>query len=80
MLGFFIVFALLRQGDSFAVFTNRLLISHELAAKVISLSLLANAIPFVLLTNRRLDYAARGIFIATLLYAVFIVLLRFVWT
>jgi hypothetical protein len=53
--------------------------NHKIAALVLSLSLLANAIPFIFYTNRRLDLTARGILVATILYAVLIVLLRYVW-
>lgn len=79
LLGFLVVFAILGTGVGLSAFTNHLLEYHKDLAKVISLSLLANALPFVLFTNRRLDYAARGVFIATMLYAVLIVLLRFIW-
>jgi hypothetical protein len=41
--------------------------------------LLINLIPFVYFNMKRLDYAMRGVFIATMLYALFIVLVKFVW-
>ena len=80
ILGFCIVVALLKGGNSFGGFTDRLFINHRLAALVISLSILINAIPFAYFNSKRLDYTARGIFVATMLYAVFIILLRFVWS
>jgi hypothetical protein len=46
---------------------------------VLSLSLLLNLIPFLYFTNKRLDLSARGVLIATMLYAVLMVLLRYVW-
>jgi hypothetical protein len=43
------------------------------------LSLLANLVPFVWFTSKRLDFWARGVFIATMIYVLFIVLIKFVW-
>lgn len=53
--------------------------NHDAAAKVCTLGLLINIAPFIYFTNKRLDLTARGIFIATVLYAVIIVLLKYVW-
>ncbi len=53
--------------------------SHGSLAKVFSLGLLINIAPFIFYTNRRLDLTARGILIATVLYAVVIILLKYVW-
>jgi hypothetical protein len=47
--------------------------------KVFSLSMLANLAPFIFFNSKRYDHAARGVFIATMLYVVFIVLVRYVW-
>ena len=60
-------------------FINRLFSDGDIASKVISLSVLINVIPFVLYTNRRLDLTGRGILIATMLYGVLFILLKFVW-
>jgi hypothetical protein len=49
------------------------------AAKVVLLSVLVNLIPFAYFNMRRLDYAMRGIFIATMLYAMLVIMLMFVW-
>ena len=58
---------------------DTLISKKDSAATILSLCLLANAIPFIYYTNKRLDHTARGIFIATMLYAVLIVLLKWVW-
>lgn len=79
LIGFLVVFAVLRGGTDISTFLDHLTHHAKDAAKVVSLSILANVLPFLYFTNRRLDYAARGVFIATMLYAVLIVLLRFVW-
>jgi hypothetical protein len=50
-----------------------------MASKVMTLSLLINLIPFLYCTTKRLDYTMRGIVIATMLYALFIILIKFVW-
>ena len=79
VLGFFIVFAILGAGTSLSAFSDYIAHNHQELAKVISLSILINLVPFLLFTRRRLDAAARGILIATMLYFVAYVLLKFVW-
>ena len=46
---------------------------------IISLSVLLNVIPFLYYTSKRLDYTARGLVIATMLYFVLMVLIKYVW-
>lgn len=79
VIGLLVVFLIGRSGNTFGGFIEGLMANHKVAAKVLSLSLIANLIPFIYYTNRRLDYTARGILIATMLYAVLIILLMFVW-
>lgn len=79
VLGFFVVFLVMGGGNSFGPFVQRLLTYHKELATVISLSALANLIPFIYFNSRRLDAASRGVFIATMLYAVIFILLKFVW-
>ena len=43
---------------------------HRLLTVAISLSLMANAILFTIYINARIDNTAKGIFVATLIYAV----------
>lgn len=78
VVGFFIVFLCLRNTQSLSQFVGNMKLPR-IAAFYISLSLLANAIPFAIFNTRRLDYAARGVFIATMLYALVIIFFRFVW-
>jgi hypothetical protein len=80
LIGFMIVFLVMSRDRNFGLFIERLSGYHKLLATVISLSILANLVPFIYFNSRRLDDASKGIFIATMLYAVVIVLLRFVWT
>lgn len=80
VLGFLIVFFVMRAGNTFSTFVTNLSAQHGLLSKVISLSILANLIPFIFFNSRRLDEASKGVFIATMLFAVIIVLLRFVWS
>ena len=79
MLGMLVMYLVKFTGTPFGEFIQSMVNNHQLAAMVLSLSLLANAIPFIYYTNKRLDLTARGILIATMLYAVLIVLLKFVW-
>ena len=79
MLGMLVMYAIKFTGVPFSEFIHAMTSNHKVAAMVLSLSLLANAIPFIFYTNKRLDLTARGILIATMLYAVLIVLLKFVW-
>lgn len=79
LIGVLIFYLVKFRHDSLSSFINSLVHNHDAAVLVLSLSLLANIIPFIYYTNRRLDLTARGLLIATMLYAVFIVLLKFVW-
>ncbi len=79
ILGMLVMYLIKFNGTPFNGFVNALVHDHKVAAMILSLSLLANAIPFIYYTNKRLDLTARGILIATMLYAVLIVMLRFVW-
>jgi len=79
VLGILTMYLIKFNGTSFDAFFSAMNGDHKLAAMVLSLSLLANIIPFVYYTNKRLDLTAKGILIATMLYALVIVLLRFVW-
>ena len=79
VIGMFIVYLILFHNSNFGDFLKQLRHSHDIAAKVLSLSILLNILPFIYFTNKRLDLTARGILIATVLYAVLIILLKFVW-
>jgi amino acid permease len=81
MIGLVIMyFAWFHNGNTFAAYLQTLLRQHDLGAKVLTLSLILNLIPFIFYTSKRLDYTARGILSATILYGVLIILLKFVWS
>jgi len=52
---------------------------HETMFKVFSLALLVNLVPFNIFNRRRSYQASKGVLIATMLYVLFIVLVRYVW-
>lgn len=80
LLGFLIVYFIFRAGSqSIESFVSNYWKDNRTFAKLMTLSLLANLAPFVYCNSKRYDYISRGIFIATMLYVVFIVLLMFVW-
>ena len=74
VLGVITMYFIWFHGSPFGDFYTRISGDHQLASKVLSLSLLAELIPFIYFTNKRLDNSARGVFIATMLYVVFIIL------
>jgi len=47
--------------------------------QILSLSLLMNLIPFLYFSNKRLDLSLKGVVIATMLYALLAVMIKFVW-
>lgn len=77
--GLFVVYYLWGHGEGIVEFVKSLKAQPGLASKVLTLSVLANLIPFVYYTSKRLDYTARGVFIATMLYALLVVFIKFVW-
>lgn len=79
LAGMAIVYFILFREVPFDRFLTYMKHDHRIAAKVLTLSILINLLPFLYFTRRRLDYTARGVLVATILYAVFIILLRFVW-
>lgn len=79
LLGFAIMYLLWNHGLSFGEFVHILSKNHKEFAKVLTMSLLINLAPFVYCNTKRLDYTMRGIVVATMLYAVLIVLIMFVW-
>lgn len=77
MLGVLIMYLVKFNTTSFMDFLGILFQQPKVGAMVFSLGLIANLIPFLFFTSRRLDLAARGVLVATMLYAVLIVILRF---
>ncbi len=68
-------------GNHEGIFEFVRLLTHlkGMAGKVFTLSLLLNLAPFVYYTSKRLDLTAKGIFIATMIYAVIIIFVKYVW-
>lgn len=79
ILGFAIMYLLWGHGMRFGYFMNVLMKNNKEFAKVLTMSLLINLAPFVYANTKRLDNLMRGIVVATMLYAVVIVLIMFVW-
>ena len=78
-VGMFIVYLVWGDHQSVGQFAKIVAAQKGMSAKVVLLGVLANLIPFAYCNIKRLDYAMRGIFIATMLYALLIVLIKFVW-
>ena len=79
VLGFLIMYLLWSHGMKFGPFVSILSRDHKAFARVLTMSLLVNLIPFVYCNSKRYDNTSRGVVVATMLYAVFIVLVMFVW-
>ncbi|HVX01149.1 MAG TPA: hypothetical protein VHA52_12065 [Candidatus Babeliaceae bacterium] len=80
VIGMVIMYFIWFHGSPVGEVARELMSNHDLACKVLSMSLLINILPFSFYTSKRLDHTARGILIATVLYAVFIILVKFVWS
>ncbi len=78
-VGMIVMYNLWGHHQGFFTFLRSLTELKGMAAKVLTLSILINLVPFVYCINKHLDYTLRGIFIATMLYALMIVLIMFVW-
>jgi hypothetical protein len=78
LLGLIGVYFILGQGQGFSIFLEQLQGRPSEAAKVISLSVLANLIPFLYFNKRRLDQTVKGIVIATVLYALTFIYIKYV--
>lgn len=79
VVGFFIMYLAWGNHEGVGTFISHMFHMKGMASKVLTLSLLANLVPFLYTTTKRYDYAMRGIVIATMLYALFIFLIKFVW-
>ena len=79
VLGFFIVYLVMGSGAGLGEFFGDMFRFKAIAALYLTLSILINIVPFIYYTNKRLDHTARGILVATMLYAVLIILIKYVW-
>jgi len=79
VLGFLLVYSFWGHHQGVFSFISSLTGQRGMAAKVVLLSVILNCIPFAYCNIKRLDYTMRGIFIATMIYAVLIVCIMFIW-
>lgn len=79
IVGFALVYLAWFKGRPVGSVINSLMHDGKMAGKVLTMSLLVNLIPFMYFNVKRLDYAMKGVVIATSLYAVLIVIIMFVW-
>lgn len=79
MIGVIIMYFVKFNGVPFGEYITSLFSNGKLGSMVLSLSALLNIIPFLFYTNKRLDLTARGIMVATMLYFVLFILIKFVW-
>jgi hypothetical protein len=79
LIGITVMYFLWGHHDGIGNFIKSLTYQRGMASKVCTLSLLINLIPFAYCNIKRIDYTMKGIFIATMLYVLFIVLIMFVW-
>ena len=79
IFGMFVMYLIWGNHAGVGEFVHTLISQKSMAGKVVLLGMLANLIPFVYFNMKRLDYALRGVFIATMLWAMFDVLVRYVW-
>jgi hypothetical protein len=78
LLGFITVYFVKARAMGMDAFLSHLQANHDAAGVVITLSVLANLIPFLIFNRRRQDQAVKGVVIATILYALFFVYVKFV--
>ena len=76
-LGVLLIYMVKFSSETLSSFLHILFQQPKVGSMVLSLALIANLIPFFYFTNRRLDNTARGVLVATMLYAVLIVIMRF---
>jgi hypothetical protein len=78
-VGLIIIYFLWGHHQGFGAFLKSMTHLKGMASKVLTLSILINLIPFAYCNIKRIDQTMRGIFIATMLYVLLIVLIMFVW-
>lgn len=78
LLGFIVVYFIMGSGVPFDTYIERMGASSKAFGAVLSLSVLANLLPFLYFNSRRMDQAVKGVVIATMLYAVAFIYVKFV--
>jgi hypothetical protein len=76
-LGVLVIYVVKFNNDSLGNFLHILFQQSKVGSVIFSLALLSNLVPFFYFTNRRLDNTSKGVLIATMLYAVLIIIMRF---
>lgn len=64
---------------SFDGYLRQLSTGGKIGPAVLSLCVLTNIIPFLYFSSKKLDYTARGVLVATMLYFVLFILIKYVW-
>jgi hypothetical protein len=80
VFGLVVMYFIWFRGNPVDEVARNLIASHDLTFRVLSLSLIANLLPFSYYNTKRLDNSTRGVLIATILYFVFLVLIKYVWS
>jgi hypothetical protein len=78
ILGMFIYYFIQFRMFTLREFFSVMLEQKTLLSGIVSISLIANAVVFTLYINTRKDRTARGIFIATCIYAIIALLWRLI--
>jgi uncharacterized membrane protein len=78
VLGFFGYYLIKFRLFSFQEFLHVLRVQPSLLTGIISLALIANAVVFTIYVNQQKDKTARGIFIATCIYALVTLTIKWV--
>jgi amino acid permease len=67
------------NGSDFYTYFVKVFRRPDLGAKVLSLALIANVLPIIYFNRKRYDYAIRGLLSSFIIYALVILLMRFVF-
>jgi len=78
MLGIVLLYFIMFNQYTFMGYINNIFKDGDLAAKVLSLALIANVLPIMYFSRKQYDYAIRGLMSAFVLYAFIICYLKFV--
>ena len=78
--GFYILSLAWGHGMSLIEFWKQVHSDNKIFARVLTMSLLINLVPFLYYKTKRLEYTMNGVVVATILYAVYIVLLMYAWS
>lgn len=78
IIGLVLYYLFLVDNTPFIDYIANLYYYNNSGALIITIALFLNLIPFTIFNNKRWEYASRGVFIATTLYAGVIVWLKFI--